>query len=195
MSRNDALTPTARLLLGMVRIGRRTGYDIKRLVEVSTRFFWAASPGQIYPELSRLESAGLLTRSEEPHGQRARSVYSLTEGGERALHDWLNESSDLTFELRNEGLLKLFFADALSTEEAIELVRAMRAKHEVILDGIRRASPPYRADRKFGYVTWTYGLGIHGWVVDWCKQLERDLAEGRVPHEPEGSDAVAASAR
>lgn len=179
----------------MIRIGRRTGYDVKRLVEVSTRFFWAASSGQIYPELRQLESAGLLSRSEEPRGQRARSAYSLTEGGELALHDWLTESSDLTFELRNEGLLKLFFADALSTEEAIEVVRAMRAKHESILDGIRRARPPYRADRKFGYVTWTYGLGIHSWVVDWCTQLERDLLEGRVADEPEGSDPVAASAR
>nr|MBA2631155.1 PadR family transcriptional regulator [Thermoleophilaceae bacterium] len=50
------LSGTAHLLLGMIRVkGRRTGYEIKRLVEVSTRFFWAASPGQIYPELRRLE--------------------------------------------------------------------------------------------------------------------------------------------
>ncbi|MDQ3720888.1 MAG: PadR family transcriptional regulator [Actinomycetota bacterium] len=186
------VTPTARLVLGMIHAkGLRTGYEIKRLAEVSTRFFWAASPGQIYPELKRLESAGLLTRSEEPHGGRARNVYSVTEGGERVLLEWLTERSASSFELRNEGLLKLFFADLLPAEQQLELVRAMRAQHEAILDGIRGATPPYRADRKFGYITWQYGLGLHGWVVDWCKQLESDLAAGRVPHAPEGSDFAA----
>jgi len=190
------LTATAHLLLGMIRVkGRRTGYDIKRLVEVSTRFFWAASPGQIYPELGRLESAGYLTRSEEPHGARARNVYSVTEQGDRALREWLTESSAPTFELRNEGLLKVFFADVLAVEQQIEVVRAMRAEHEAILDGIRKTTPPYRPDRKFGYITWLYGLGLHGWVVDWCKQLERDLAEGRIPDSSEGADSIAARAR
>lgn len=190
------LTPTARLVLGMISVqGRRTGYEIKRLVEVSTRFFWAASPGQIYPELRRLESAGLLTRSEQPHGGRARNVYSVTEQGEQMLREWLTESSAPIFELRNESLLKVFFADALATEQQIEVVRTMRAKHEAILDGIRKATPPYLPDRKFGYISWLYGLGLHGWAVDWCKQLERDLAEGRVPHGSEGTDSSAARAR
>ncbi len=176
------LSGTSGLLLGMISVkGRQTGYEIKRLVEVSTRFFWAASPAQIYPELRRLESDGLLTSAEEPQGGRARTVYSVTETGERALREWLTESSAPGFELRNEGLLKLFFADALPAEEQIELVRAMRAKHEAILDGIRKATPAYRPDRQFGYVSWLYGLGLHGWIVDWCKQLERDLAAGSMP--------------
>ncbi len=190
------LSGTAHLLLGMIGVkGRRTGYEIKRLVEVSTRFFWAASPGQIYPELRRLESAGLLTSAEEPHGGRPRNVYAVTEHGESVLREWLTEGSTPTFELRNEGLLKLFFADALTADEQIEVVRAMRAQHEAILDGIRKATPPYQPDRKFGYISWLYGLGLHGWVVDWCKQLEADLAAGRVPLAPDGSDSLAARAR
>ena len=36
------------------------GYEIKGLVDNSTRFFWAASYGQIYPELRRLAEAGLI---------------------------------------------------------------------------------------------------------------------------------------
>ncbi len=189
------LSGTSGLLLGMISVkGRQTGYEIKRLVEVSTRFFWAASPAQIYPELRRLESDGLLTSAEEPQGGRARTVYSVTETGERALREWLTESSAPGFELRNESLLKLFFADALPAEEQIELVRAMRAKHEAILDGIRKATPAYRPDRQFGYVSWLYGLGLHGWIVDWCKQLERDLAAGSMPLGPEEGDSSASRA-
>ena len=54
------LSKTAYVILGMLTLGRRTGYEIKALVDVSTRFFWAASYGQIYPELKRLEAAGLI---------------------------------------------------------------------------------------------------------------------------------------
>ena len=41
------LSPTAYVILGMLRLGKRTGYDMKQLVDRSTRFFWAASYGQI----------------------------------------------------------------------------------------------------------------------------------------------------
>ena len=54
----ETLSPTGRVILGMIRMGRRTGYDIKQLVDVSARFFWSASYGQIYPELKRLEEGG-----------------------------------------------------------------------------------------------------------------------------------------
>ena len=43
------------VILGLLSIGPRSGYDIKAVVDRSTRFFWAASYGQIYPELRRLE--------------------------------------------------------------------------------------------------------------------------------------------
>ena len=58
----SSLSPTARVILGMLGLGLRTGYDVKRLSEDSTRFFWGASFGQIYPELKRLEAQGSWTR-------------------------------------------------------------------------------------------------------------------------------------
>lgn len=177
----------------MIRLGARTGYDIKRRVERSTQFFWSASPGQIYPELRRLEAHALVSRSEEPRGDRPRSVYSLTAAGEAALHEWLVDP-ELRFELRNEGLLKLFFADALTDEEAVGIVRAMRVQHEGKLAALRRLDVTYRADRKFSYITWRYGLGIQAWIVAWCADLERDLIEGRVPFE-QRTDELAASPR
>src|SRR5947208_14554136 len=76
-----ALTPTGRVILGMIGIGKQTGYDIKQLVDKSTRHFWAASYGQIYPELKRLEELGLVQGRSEPSGGRARTVYELTDAG------------------------------------------------------------------------------------------------------------------
>src|SRR2546423_10509731 len=76
------LTPTARVVLGMLRLGQRTGYEIKQLVDVSTRFFWAASYGQIYPELKRLEDDALIQGGEAAtDGGRRREDRVTAEGG------------------------------------------------------------------------------------------------------------------
>src|SRR3954470_19543531 len=123
------LSKTAYVILGMLRLGKRTGYEIKSLVDVSTRFFWAASYGQIYPELARLEETGLI-RSERDHSDgRGRKAYELTDEGEAALHDWLLSPEPLHLELRHEGALKLFFSDTLEGEERLEPPAPRRAQH------------------------------------------------------------------
>ena len=52
------------------RAGPHSGYEVKQLVDHSARFFWAASYGQIYPELRRLEAAGLVTAKDDPAARR-----------------------------------------------------------------------------------------------------------------------------
>src|ERR1035437_1590588 len=167
MSRNDIssrgmalleLTPTGRVILGMIAFGRRTGYDIKQLVDKSTRHFWAASYGQIYPELRRLEQHGLVRSRSEPSGGRARTVY------------------ELTWEMRDEGMLKLFFSDYVPVERRLELIRAMRALQErkrAQLCQLDTNSPEMRPGQR---LTLELGLGLTGWLIDWCEETERSLA-------------------
>ncbi len=47
------LSKTSYVILGMLRKGPKSGYEIKAKADISTRFFWAISYGQIYPELKR----------------------------------------------------------------------------------------------------------------------------------------------
>jgi DNA-binding PadR family transcriptional regulator len=170
------LTPTGRVILGMIAFGRRTGYDIKQLVDKSTRHFWAASYGQIYPELRRLEQHGLVRSRSEPSGGRARTVYELTDEGERALRDWLTSDAELTWEMRDEGMLKLFFSDYVPVERRLELIRAMRALQErkrAQLCQLDTNSPEMRPGQR---LTLELGLGLTGWLIDWCEETERSLA-------------------
>jgi PadR family transcriptional regulator AphA len=176
------LSRTAYVILGMLKLGRRTGYEIKSLVDVSTRFFWAASYGQIYPELERLEQAGLIKGERQAGDPRRRKAYKLTRSGEKALHDWLTSDAPLHQELRHEGLLKFFFADGLSPEEEVEQVRLMRGEHEQHLADMRAVEPGARAAAKergerHPLMTFEFGLAYQEFVVDWCKKLERELAE------------------
>ncbi len=84
------LSPTGRVILGVLAVEPRSGYDIKALTDKSTRFFWAASYGQIYPELKRLAEQGLIEGSDEPQGGRKRTVYSHhTRRAATSCADWL----------------------------------------------------------------------------------------------------------
>jgi PadR family transcriptional regulator AphA len=168
------LTPTGRVILGMIAFGQSTGYDIKQLVDQSTRHFWAASYGQIYPELRRLEEEGLIEGRSEPSGGRARTVYELTETGGQALRGWLTADAELVYELRDEGMLKLFFSD-VAPESRIENIRAMRAQYE------RKRAQLCALGANAGEIesgpslTLEIGLGVMGWLIDWCDTTERRL--------------------
>src|SRR5918996_4715616 len=105
------LNPTAYVILGMLRHEPRSGYEIKSIVDRSTRFFWAASYGQIYPELRKLADAGLIEGKSKPSGGRKRTEYTLTPAGRKELRRWLEIEPEV-FEMRDEGLLKLFFSGA-----------------------------------------------------------------------------------
>src|SRR5215204_3771222 len=121
------LSSTAYVILGMLGWRPMSGYEIKSFVDKSTRFFWAASYGQIYPELSRLAKQGLIEGKAEPTGGRKRTVYKLTAAGRRALRDWHRTEPEV-YETRDEGLLKLFLADAVDPKRAPEIARE-RAAH------------------------------------------------------------------
>jgi PadR family transcriptional regulator, regulatory protein AphA len=173
------LSTVGKVILGAVSTGPRSGYEIKQLVDKSTRFFWAASYGQIYPELRRLEELGLLSGSSEPRGGRRRRVYRVTAEGRRALAEWL-ASDEFVYEVRDEGLLRLFFADALDTDEAVALVRRVRADKQAVLDrlrGIEAGLPP--GARGSRTLVLEYGIDMHRWMVDWLADAERRLATGR----------------
>src|SRR3954466_13237646 len=107
----ENLSATAKAILGMLSNGPKSGYEIKQKVDVSTRFFWAASYGQIYPELKRLAAGGLRGGGGgPPRGRRPAAPPRLTPAGEEALHAWLRSPEEPSYELRDEALLKLFFA-------------------------------------------------------------------------------------
>ena len=171
------LSSVGKVILGAVGARPRTGYEIKQLVDHSTRFFWAASYGQIYPELGRLEAAGLVEGTSDPRGGRKRRVYRTTADGREALRTWLL-SPDAIHEVRDEALLKLFFAAALEPVEALEVVRALRQGRREAVDQLREIEARIPADVNElapSLLCLDYGIGVHEWTIDWCDRTERRL--------------------
>jgi DNA-binding PadR family transcriptional regulator len=166
----NAVTP---VILGMLSLRPRSGYDIKTVVDRSTRFFWAASYGQIYPELRRLEAEGLIEGEDAPSGARSRRVYKLTKAGRDALREWLFGPT-VTIEYRDESLLRLFFADALPREEALLLLEGRKKGHEEYLQVLREIDARPGEDPPFVDLVLRWGIEFNEWGAQWCeKHLKR----------------------
>jgi PadR family transcriptional regulator AphA len=66
-------------ILGLLAQRPMSGYDLKHTVDRTIRHFWAASYGQIYPELNRLETTGWVSGC--ANGARGRRLYRATAAG------------------------------------------------------------------------------------------------------------------
>ncbi|HEY1286359.1 MAG TPA: PadR family transcriptional regulator [Solirubrobacterales bacterium] len=173
----EQLSPTAYVILGMVSGEPRSGYEIKAIVDNTVRFFWAASYGQIYPELKRLSEAGLIAGSDAPRGDRKRTVYEITADGEAELRDWLRRPPE-TAEMREEGLLKLFFSGSLEPEEAAATLRAMRERKEELGRQLRAMEPEKAGlEDPFPLIVLRAGIEFNEWFAEWCERMEAQLLE------------------
>jgi PadR family transcriptional regulator, regulatory protein AphA len=178
------LSATAKVILGMLAARPRSGYEIKTLVDSSARFFWAASYGQIYPELKRMENAGLITGADASKGARQRTVYKLTAKGKRAAREWI-ERAPQVFELRDEGLLELFFAGSIEQSRTAEIAREraarsaavaaeLRAVEEVIEHRHEVEGPEYSPDA--GSLTvLRFGIELNEWAAEWFERAAEEL--------------------
>lgn len=128
------LTPTSYIVLGLIEFsGEATPYDLKLMVAASLGNFWSVPHAQLYTETERLAKEGLLNETREEGGRRRRT-YSLTPAGRDALATWRAEPTSELVELRDLGLLKLFFgADPRALAAAqLEAHRAKLDEYEAL---------------------------------------------------------------
>src|SRR5579884_1556839 len=119
--KNASLSPSAYVVLGLLATyGPMTPYELKKMVDESIGYFWSFPRAQLYVEPERLKALGLLDEEREAEGRRRRT-YRITETGREALHSWLTSDIGAPVELRDPGLLKLFFGQELSREEVVAL--------------------------------------------------------------------------
>ena len=103
------LTPTSLIVLGLLELaGEATPYDLKGMVQATVGNFWTVQHAQVYSEPERLAAAGYLDEEREEGGRRRRR-YRLTPKGRDALERWRAEPTVGLTELRDPGLLQLFF--------------------------------------------------------------------------------------
>jgi DNA-binding PadR family transcriptional regulator len=127
------LTSTSYLVLGLIeREGPSTPYELKRHVAATIGHFWSFPHALLYTEPARLVELGLLTEEREAEGRRRR-LFTITDPGRAAMRAWLATPSRESTELRDAGLLQLFFADLGSADDRRALAVAQLAVHRATL--------------------------------------------------------------
>lgn len=189
----EALSPSAYVILGMIWLGRRSGYEIKQAVQLSIRFFWTISQAQIYPTLEALERNRLVEGHDEPQGRRRRRVYDLTHAGESALAEWLIDDEPLPFELRDTGLLKVFFADLLDRPSALKLIDKIQRRSRDRVAQLQAIQPTGEtmADEEgysFPLITLRLGIAYHQAMADECTAIQQQLSKPAAPSRPQPPD-------
>jgi PadR family transcriptional regulator, regulatory protein AphA len=109
MVKKGPLRPTSYVVLGLVeQMQPTTPYELKRAAAVSVTNFWSLPHTQLYLECGRLAEAGYLSERREDGGRRRR-IYRLSRKGAEALERWRSDSTVENYELRDAGILKLYF--------------------------------------------------------------------------------------
>lgn len=118
------------VILGLLAAwGPSTPYAMKQSIDGSIGYFWDFPRAQLYVDPERLEQEGLLSVEREVAGRRRR-VYSITQAGEAELRRWLGAEAVAEVEMRDTGLLKLFFGSLLETDEVVAMARRERDLHQ-----------------------------------------------------------------
>jgi DNA-binding PadR family transcriptional regulator len=185
----DQLSPTSYLVLGLLaREGPSTPYELKRHVAATLGHFWSFPHTLLYGEPARLAGLGLLSERREESGRRRR-IFTITEAGQGALRAWLVRPSREPAELRDPGLLQLFFADLGPPEARLAIAAEQLAVHRAKLAdyqedqraerGPREAGPGHRTAERWRGETVQMGvLYERAAVAFWAGIAERaDLAD------------------
>jgi DNA-binding PadR family transcriptional regulator len=165
-------------LLGLLAAHELTGYELTQTFDISLAHVWSASHSQIYPELAKLQAAGLIRHTES--GPRGSKRYAATEEGRAEVRRWL-EQPPQPATIRNERLLRVFFLWMLGPDDARTYLRAEADRHREQLaeyDAIARQIPP-NADEPMNWSRISLEAGIRyeramaEWA-DWAAAALRD---------------------
>ena len=168
-------------VLGMLQEGPSSGYDLKKRFEERVRHFWSESVGQIYPALRSAKELGWVRARSADRGGRPRTEYALTAKGRAALEEWFREEPG-PLPVRNELLLKVFFAEHHDLEALRRHVEGLEAKlrdERRRFDGFEEeiervaASPEQAALWK---LTLSSGRHVNRARLAWCREARRVLA-------------------
>lgn len=169
------LSHTSYLVLGLVAgLGAATPYELKQMVNTSLGYFWPFPHSQLYSEPDRLVELGLLEVDQEDEGRR-RKRYSITESGRTTLKAWLRDPEAGRAEVREPGLLKLFFGALADGEDVTRLAQARIKLYTAELEQYEAIEKTIADDADLRYPYATLRLGI-AWAKA-CLSFWEEIAE------------------
>ncbi|UOX92066.1 PadR family transcriptional regulator [Amycolatopsis sp. FBCC-B4732] len=168
-------------LMAALLEGEASGYDLAKGFDASVANFWAATPQQLYRELDRMATGGLVA-ARLVHQERRpdKRLFSLTEAGRRALREFTARQPRPGV-IRDELMVQVQAVDEgddaavqAALEERMARAEAKIARYERLrarlLDGRFEDDYLAEAERIGPYLTLMRGLAFERENLRWCEQ-------------------------
>jgi DNA-binding PadR family transcriptional regulator len=175
-------------ILAALLEGESSGYDLAKSFDASVANFWTATPQQLYRELERMESQGLVSgRVVEQLRRPNKRLFSLTEAGRAALSDYTTRTPR-PIAVRDELLVQvqsLEFGAADAVRRAVQDRHAASERklkrYERLRDRLlgRQTEADYLAtsERVGPYLTLARGIAFEQENIRWCEFVLGTLAK------------------
>jgi PadR family transcriptional regulator AphA len=121
----QSLTTTSYAVLAQLALRQWSTYELARQRIRYFRYVWPRAESAIYREVKRLAAMGLAMATREYVGKRPRTVYSITETGQRVLREWLATPVS-PFAMDFEAMIRLFIAPLGTKEQIISALEQVR---------------------------------------------------------------------
>jgi DNA-binding PadR family transcriptional regulator len=166
------------ILLGFLKYGEMSGYQLKQCMAESTSNFFDASFGSIYPALAKMEKRGAITVRGVVEGGKYKKLYSITKEGAEEFMRWLKGPIHFS-KIRPDHLVHIFFYGFLPKETALFNLNQFILKVSEVMDNLKKQGGDVdcKAD---GYMfsTLRFGIDYYSLIISWCEDLIKKIEGG-----------------
>jgi len=169
-------------ILAMLLEGEASGYDLAKSFNASVANFWTTTPQQLYRELDKMESQGLVTaRVVEQRRRPTKRLFSLTDDGTAELAEFTTKAPKPTA-IRDELLVQVQAIEAGDADAIRSAIAGRMAVAETKLKQFERlrerllgesseADFLATAPRVGPYLTLARGISFEQENIRWCEQV------------------------
>lgn len=167
-------------VLGLLAESPASGYDLMKMFNASLANVWPATQSQVYGELTKLTTAGLVEVA--AHGPRGRKEYAITGDGLAELRHWLTDVEP-SGPQRHDGLLRVFFLGIVTPLEAqtFLLHQAERAaRYRATLEDLdETADWDEEMISVYGRIALEYGLRMSATQEEWARWAADEVTSAK----------------
>jgi DNA-binding PadR family transcriptional regulator len=167
-------------ILGLLQYTDMHGYRIKEHIEQNFGHMWSINYGQIYPNLKKLRTEGLVEMTEMPqNGEKGppRKLYAITNKGKSEFIKWLGTSPEKPMLLRDPFLMKFVFFGFGDPKRSLEIIDEQIDRYKADLN--RREKNLKRWENSGTYVRLTAELGasLNEMFLKWLEHAKQEISD------------------
>ena len=133
----------------IAKLGPSTPYELKQAVELTVGHFWPFAHSQLYSEPAKLVGEGLLSEERESTGRRRRR-FTITEAGRDEMRAWLADTNVPRVEIRDQGLLRLFFHEQGTEGDFTRLATHLARSYQDMVVALEAVDTSAASDEAMG---------------------------------------------